>query len=283
MNPFEYMQALTQMWARSAQGFAAAQPGMFSDPTKAMDLPVAFFDPQGVAGAKEAFDKLWSSAVGISQTITRNMQKGEKVDPAVTELLGKLFDPRAWFSSLGGMDEALQRMAEGPRLADLWDNERKLLNLFTAWTALRQRSIDTIRSCCKPGWQAAGAFAKTLNEKAERKETLGSWRDILALWVETANTALLETQRSASYLKSQREILKASTDLRLAQQEVAAFYSEVFGYPDARGARRCASHCDRAPARAARPPARRPSRIQNRTNCRTIAAMSNAQVRARQE
>ena len=60
---------------------------------------------------------------------------------------------------------------------------------------------------------------------------MGSWREVLALWVETANTALLETQRSESYLKSQREILKASTDLRLAQQEIAAFYSEMFGYP----------------------------------------------------
>jgi len=60
---------------------------------------------------------------------------------------------------------------------------------------------------------------------------LGSWRELLALWVETANTALLETQRSDAYLKSQREILKASTDLRLAQQEIAAFYSEMFGYP----------------------------------------------------
>jgi hypothetical protein len=70
-----------------------------------------------------------------------------------------------------------------------------------------------------------------LNEKADRKETLASWRDVLALWVDTANTTLLETQRSETYLESQREILKASTDLRLAQQELAAFYSEVFGYP----------------------------------------------------
>ena len=54
---------------------------------------------------------------------------------------------------------------------------------------------------------------------------------MLALWVETANKVLLETQRSEPYLKSQRELLKASTDLRLAQQEVAEFYSEMFGYP----------------------------------------------------
>jgi hypothetical protein len=62
-------------------------------------------------------------------------------------------------------------------------------------------------------------------------EALGSWRELLALWVETANTALLETQRSEAYLKSQRKILMASTDLRLAQQEIATFYSEMFGYP----------------------------------------------------
>jgi len=79
--------------------------------------------------------------------------------------------------------------------------------------------------------QAAGKFAKDLNERADRKEALGSWRDVLALWVETANTTLLEMQRSDPYLKSQREILKASTDLRLAQQEMARFYSEMFGYP----------------------------------------------------
>ena len=54
---------------------------------------------------------------------------------------------------------------------------------------------------------------------------------MLALWVETANTTLLETQRSEAFLKTQRETLKASTDLRLAQRELAEYYSEMFGYP----------------------------------------------------
>ena len=51
------------------------------------------------------------------------------------------------------------------------------------------------------------------------------------MWVETANEVLLETQRSDAFLKTQRDLLKASTDLRLAQQELAEFYSEMFGYP----------------------------------------------------
>src|SRR5215468_2178603 len=106
-----------------------------------------------------------------------------------------------------------------------------MLNLFNAWAALRRRSLEHNTVMLEAWLQAAGTFAQQLSEKAEKKETLDSWREVLALWVETANTALLETQRSEPYLKSQREVLKASTDLRLAQQEMAKFYSEMFGYP----------------------------------------------------
>ena len=56
-------------------------------------------------------------------------------------------------------------------------------------------------------------------------------RAFLTLWGETANEVLLETQRSEAFLETQREVLKASTDLRLAQRTVAEFYSEMFGYP----------------------------------------------------
>lgn len=241
MNPFEYMQSLAELWGRSGKDFAAAQQGMFADMTKHMGKPggeggsgtdpVNFFDPQGLTKANDAFAKMWASASELSQTFTRNMQQGEKQDLLAMEVLGKVFDPRAWFSGTGGMDETLQKMAEGPRLADLWDTERKMLNVFNAWTTLRRRSLEHNTVMLEAWMQAAGQFAKDLNEKAERRESLSSWRQLLTLWVETANTALLETQRSDGYLKSQREILKASTDLRLAQNEVAAFYSEIFGYP----------------------------------------------------
>jgi polyhydroxyalkanoate synthase subunit PhaE len=240
VNPFEYMQTLADMWSRSGKDFAAAQQNMLAEMTRRFAPGAAqaegtaqpsFFDAQALGQANAAFGKLWSSALELSQTLTRQMDQSRKGDPTVGDVLGKLFDPRAWFSNLGGMDEALQRMAEGPRLADFWDSERKLLNVFNAWTALRRRSTEHSTLMLQAWMQAASVFAKMLNEKADRKETLASWRDVLALWVDTANTTLLETQRSETYLESQREILKASTDLRLAQQELAAFYSEVFGYP----------------------------------------------------
>src|SRR4029077_13779291 len=136
--------------------------------------------------------------------ISRNMQAGESQNPVVAQLLGNIFDPRAWFSGTDGMDQALQQMAEGPRLADLWDTERKMLTLFNAWSALRRRSVEHNTVMLDAWMQAAGRFAKDLNERAARNEQLGSWREVLALWVETANAALLETQRSEPYLASQR-------------------------------------------------------------------------------
>jgi polyhydroxyalkanoate synthase subunit PhaE len=238
VTPFEYMQAMAELWGRGGKDFAAAQQNLFFGMAKAAGqegasgaLPTSIFDTEGLTQANQAFGKLWSSAIELSQTIGRSMQGGEKHDPIVAGLFGKIFDPRAWFSGIDGMDEALQRMAEGPRLADLWDTERKMLTLFNAWTALRRCSLEHNTVMLEAWLQAAGKFAKNLNENADRMEALGSWRELLALWVETANTVLLETQRSEAYLKSQRKILMASTDLRLAQQEIATFYSEMFGYP----------------------------------------------------
>jgi polyhydroxyalkanoate synthase subunit PhaE len=183
-----------------------------------------------LAAANAAFMNLWSSASELSATITRGMGAGDKPDPLVTEMLSRIFDPRLWFSS-GNMDEALQRLAEGPRLADLWDVERKFLTVFNSWVALRQRSLEHNTVMLEAWMQAAGALAKRLNEMAEAGETIESPRALLTLWVETANDVMLETQRSERFLNAQRELLKASTDLRLAQNQVAEFYSEMFGYP----------------------------------------------------
>ena len=232
------MKTMAELWGRGGKDFAAAQQNFLSAMAKAASgdaalgtIPPAMFDPQGLSQESAAFSKLWSAALEMSQTISRNLQGGEKQNPVVEELLGRIFDPRAWFSGPDGIDQALQRMAEGPRLADVWDSERKMLTVFNTWATLRRRSIEHNTVMLEAWIQAAGKFAKDLNERADRKEALGSWRDVLALWVETANTTLLEMQRSDPYLKSQREILKASTDLRLAQQEMARFYSEMFGYP----------------------------------------------------
>jgi hypothetical protein len=245
MDPFDTMKALAGMWNQSGAALLAAQQNMFLDMARRMgaipgtaasgqsasEQPLRFPDTAALAKAGQDFAKLWASAMDISKAATQQFRHGAEPHPVVTEMLGKIFDPRLWFGSTDNMDEALNRFAEGPRLADLWVIERKFSAVFNAWVALRQRNLEHNIIMLDAWIRATGAFAKTMNEKTDQGEAIESWRDVLAAWVEIANKMLLETQRGDAYLASQRELLKASTDLRLAQQEVAEFYSEMFGYP----------------------------------------------------
>ena len=152
--------------------------------------------------------------------------------------LRRMVDPRVWLSAGDDMEEALQRMAEGPRFADLWDNERRFAGVFGAWMALRRRGLEH-QAVVLEGWTtAARRFAERLGERAAATAAQGeasppvvSQRAALDLWIETANRALLEMQRSERYLESQAQLLKASTELRLAQQAVAEYYGRMFGLP----------------------------------------------------
>jgi polyhydroxyalkanoate synthase subunit PhaE len=241
IDPFESMRTLASLWGQGGNAFLASQQGMFRDMAENMaekmraasegGAAAAAADTAGFEAARRAFGELWSLATEVSANLSKAMQGSAPTDPLVAEMLGKIFDPKAWFSGTNDLDEALQKMAEGPRLSDLWNVERKFLSVFNAWVALRRRTLENNTVTLDAWTRAAGAFAKELNGRAEKAEKLDSWREMLALWVETANTTLLETQRSEAFLKMQRETLKASTDLRLAQRELAEYYSEMFGYP----------------------------------------------------
>src|SRR3954463_5798950 len=241
MNPFEQIQSLADLWGKSGKAFATAQQGLFSGAADMMAKAAgrgdtaafqAFApDTQGFEAARQDFSKLWASASELSSALTKNLQGADQANPLMAEMLAKIFDPRGWFSATNEVDQTLQRMAEGPRLADLWNTERKFMAVSNAWVAMRRHRLEHNTVMLEAWMKAAGDFARTLNERAERGETLESSREVMALWVETANEVLLETQRSEAFLKTQRDLLKASTDLHLAQQELAEFYSEMFGYP----------------------------------------------------
>jgi hypothetical protein len=241
MNPFESMQSLAMLWGKTAgQAFA----DVYGDDFKAMverasqaasqSISPETYDPS-FEKTRQSFTQAWSTASELSTSLANGLSGGrdrKPSDPAAAEILAKIFDPRGWLSVTSELDEALQRMAEGPRLSDLWNTERKFAAVLNAWIALRRYSLEH-NTVVLGGWtRAAGEFAKLLNDRVEDGEPpLESVRELLALWGETANRVFLEMQRSEAFLTTQRDVLKASTDLRLAQRSVAEFYSEMFGYP----------------------------------------------------
>ena len=242
MNPFESMQTLTKLWGRDGgnsstfeENLKKLAPLWGMNSATGGDNADATPDLFGFGEAQRAFEQSWSKALDVSSSFTMGLQGTsgtDRSDTITAEILAKIFDPRGWLPATSEMDEALQRMAEGPRLADLWQVERKFAAVFGAWVRLRRHSLEHNRVIIEAWTKAVGVFAKLLNEKAARGDApLKSVRELLTLWGETANDVLLETQRSEVFLQTQREVLKASTDLRLTQRAIAEFYSEMFGYP----------------------------------------------------
>ena len=200
MNPFESMQSLAMLWGKTpAKAFA----DVYGDDFKAMRRAgQSSGEPKHLARdlrfqLREGAPVLHSVVVDRKRTLdlarqrTLRRQGPKASDPAAAAMLAKIFDPRGWLSATSELDEALQRMAEGPRLADLWNTERKFAAVFNAWIALRRRSLEH-NTVVLEGWtRAAGAFAKLLNDRVEEGEPpLESVRELLALWGETANRRL---------------------------------------------------------------------------------------------
>ena len=242
INPFDNAKVMGDLWGRGTQSFFDAQHSFLNAmrqgvPT-AGEGPPAMPDLQSFQTAQAAFQQALANAQAISSTFAKSIAakgksdaEGEAADSITAQIMAKIFDPRSWLSGTTEVDEALNRMAEGPRLADLWNVERKFASLTAAWLALRRRNLEQNTVMLEAWSKAAGLFSKAVNERAEKNEPLESARALMALWVETANDTLLETQLTEGFLRSQRDTLKASTDLRLAQQDIGEFYSEMFGYP----------------------------------------------------
>ncbi len=233
MESFDLGKFLTGMWSLGGKSFLEAQQQALRAFTggagAALDAPCLGFEAAEVTRATQAFADLLAAANALSLSLIERLPRGVETEPTVEATLRRMMDPRAWLSAGDDMEEALQRMAQGPRLADLWDIERRYVKLFQAWATLRRSGLEH-QAVVLQGWMdAAQRFT-------QRVQGLGAEaplapRAALDLWVETANKALLETQRSERYLESQARLLKASTEFRLQQQELAEYFGAMFGLP----------------------------------------------------
>ncbi|MCJ2087699.1 poly-beta-hydroxybutyrate polymerase subunit [Methylobacterium sp. E-005] len=230
MDQFDAFRAMGEFWTRAAAGFLAPGFGRTTPAFGASDYPSA--DLAGLATAQAKLTEAWTAATNLSQALTKSLQGGpDAPDPTAGAVLARIFDPQAWLGGSAEFDAALNRMSEGPQLADLWQTERRYAALFTAWTALRRAQSEHQAVMLDAWTRAAGTFAQEANARAESGESFASAREMMSRWIETANAVLLEVQRSDKFLASQRTVLRASTELRLAQQDVAAFLAEFYGQP----------------------------------------------------
>ncbi|MBV9653209.1 MAG: hypothetical protein JOZ42_01460 [Acetobacteraceae bacterium] len=241
MDIFEYGKALADFWTLGGKALLSGQENAFrafSDNVSKMSagigdtftMPNLQAESAEVTAAGQALMKMWGSAAELATTLNAVLPTDTADEAASALVFRKMFDPRAWMSGTGDLDDTLQRMAEGPRFADLWETERKMVRVFRAWLALRQRSLEHMTVVLEAWLKAANNFSEQLTGlKAKGQRKTG--KELLTIWVDLANQRLLEIQGSERFLHSQAGLLKASTDLKFAQREIAEYYGGMFGFP----------------------------------------------------
>ena len=145
------------------------------------------------------------------------------------DAMKKLFDPAEWKRAGSHFDMGLEKLTEGPTYATLWDLDKKMLNTQKLWVE-RARDVEHYWEVIQGAWnRALERFMAAVNDP--KGVPLQSGRQMLDLWLETANKSLVEMHRSKEFLEAQRRMTRSSTEYRLAEREIAEAFCEMHHIP----------------------------------------------------
>ena len=169
----------------------------------------------------EALVATWTSALS---------PPGAGGSPA--ELASHLLDPRHWLGVGGAaLEQPFETILGLPRLADVPELDRKLLNLLRAWMAVTQRGAE-YGAVVSQVWVAAYAdFIQALQAAAVAGKPARSGRELLDRWTATVNERLLRAQRSDAFLEAQRRLLDAMLTSRAAERELVEIGAKAADLP----------------------------------------------------
>lgn len=246
MSVTDYAKALTDFWSSQSNAMLEAQEKATRAVTDSMQAMLTGRLPLGVDGrdvgtaaaelgqATESMAQLISAAASMSSELAKKLtgQRGrEQPDDIVSAVYGRITDPRQWLAGFGGLEEALSKAAEGPRLADLFDLERRYARVSRAWLQAKRRTLE-LNAILLDAWLQAGRrFTEELAGHAGADGQTLEPKRALAIWTEVANRVLLETQRSEPFLKAQRELIRSTTELQLSQQDLVEHFGKQYGFP----------------------------------------------------
>ena len=164
-----------------------------------------------------------------SRWLTSDASTG-KADGIAEETLRRMLDPtRFLFAGTDEINQAIQRLVEGPEFADIGTIERQLLKATGEWLALREASA-AYRGVTAGAWSRA--FQTFSKETAKDPSLLQQgFRAVLDRWLGIANDELIRTQRTDEFLKAQRELLAAGVAYRLKERELVEVWCETHSIP----------------------------------------------------
>lgn len=223
MKGFEQGNDWLKFWSEN-------QKSLFQTWAEGMPPPFAFRGepPAGDAmkQAAQMSDLMRTSMEQWAELAKDGWTKAGRFD---AESMKKLFDPAEWKRAGSHFDMGLEKLTEGPTYATLSDLDRRMLNVQKLWME-RARDVEQYWEVVQGAWnRALERFMKVANDPKGEPITTG--RQMLDLWLATANKSLVEMHRSDAFLDAQRSMTRSSTEYRLAEREIAEAFCEMHHIP----------------------------------------------------
>lgn len=122
----------------------------------------------------------------------------------------------------------LQSIAEGPKFADLATPQHEAAETWRETLDYTQAATD-MGKVMQDAWvKTYGRFNKNYSIedlKAPNPE------EAMSAWLDAANHELLETQRLPEFMDAQRRMVRASTEIKARQKDLAEAWSEMYQMP----------------------------------------------------
>ena len=183
-------------------------------------------DKSRAADSAQEWAKLWQAMAESSNRMVEAWSGS-----MAPFMLARLAEKPAGLGDGNELSAAIERMAQGPRLADVWDIDRKMALAFGAWIEMRQRLASYNAVATAPRTEASKRFFETMSATGTGGVPHPDWREAFAKWSEISNEELIRNQRTDGFLQAQKELLQAGLQLRSRQDDIAEAASAMFGLP----------------------------------------------------
>jgi polyhydroxyalkanoate synthesis regulator phasin len=211
---------VAQTWLESQSELASSLAGL--NPAGGKDT--------GMTADPAALAELWKSGMALGSL--GNVLPGFETTGIGSETLGKMLDPMS-LSLMGGnqVGEAIRRLTEGPRLADVGSIERGMAEVMELYLEV-QTAARAYESVVASAWMEANRrFTADLAQRLGNDGEVLAAKDAHKVWLTIANDTLMETHRSETFLNAQRELLRAGMDFLLAERKFVEQLVEPAGFP----------------------------------------------------
>jgi polyhydroxyalkanoate synthase subunit PhaE len=165
----------------------------------------------------------WRAMIGATAGVSENW-----ANSMLPFIMKRAAENGFGMSAGNDLAEAIERMAKGPRLADVLDFDRKFAGMAAAWSELQGKVAAYHVVASRPWMRAAEQYSARRAQPGGAVANVG-WREQLGAWNEVANEELIANQRTEEFLVAQKQLLQAATEFRARQSDIVDTIAAVLG------------------------------------------------------